>query len=94
MASESSHSAAPAGGGHGASMKSWIAATIIVAGFIVGGVAIIYWNWPAFWIGVGIAVVGTIFGAAVGIMEEVTEYGGGTTVTGGDPQASGVIRPS
>lgn len=74
------------GGGHGASMKSWVAATIIVAGFIVGGVAIIYWNWPIFWIGVGIAVVGCVFAAAVGIMDEVTEYGGGGA--GGDPQSS------
>jgi hypothetical protein len=54
-------------------MKSWAAATIIVIGFIVGGVAIIYWNWPIFWAGVGIAVVGSVFGAAVG---------------GGDPQSS------
>ena len=74
------------GGGHGASMKSWLAATVIVIGFIVGGVAIIYWNWPVFWIGVGIVVVGSVFGAAVGIMNEVTEYGG--SGGGGDPQSS------
>lgn len=76
-----------AGGGHGASMKSWLAATVIVIGFVVGGVAIIYWNWPIFWVGVGIVVVGSILGAAVGIMNEVTEYGGGSA-GGGDPQSS------
>lgn len=74
-------------------MKSWVAATIILAGFIVGGIAIIYWNWPVFWAGVGIAVVGCIIGWAVGIMEDVTEYGGpalsehdraGAPRTGGD----------
>ncbi|MDQ1683960.1 MAG: hypothetical protein QOC82_697 [Frankiaceae bacterium] len=74
------------GGGHGASLKSWLAATVIVIGFIVGGVALIYWNWPAFWIGVGIAVVGSVLAAAVGIMNEVTEYGGGSAGT--DPQSS------
>lgn len=74
------------GGGHGASLKSWVAAAVIVAGFIVGGVAIIYWNWPIFWAGVGIVVLGSVFGAAVGIMSEVTEYGGGGG--GGDPQSS------
>jgi hypothetical protein len=68
-------------------MKSWIAATIIVIGFLVGGVALIYWNWPAFWAGVGVAVLGCVFAAAVGIMNEVTEYGGGT-VSGSDPQSS------
>lgn len=65
-------------------MKSWFAATVIVIGFIVGGVAIIYWNWPIFWIGVGITVIGSIFGAAVGIMNEVTEYGGSGAGSGGD----------
>jgi len=75
------------GGGHGASMKSWLAATVIVIGFIVGGVAIIYWNWPIFWTGVGIAVLGCILAAAVGIMSEVTEYGGGSSA-GSDPQSS------
>jgi hypothetical protein len=75
------------GGGHGASLKSWVAATLIVIGFIVGGVAIIEWNWPIFWAGVGIAVAGGIFGAATGIMDEVTEYGGGGP-GGGDPESS------
>ena len=44
-------------------MRSWLACTVIVAGFIVGGVALIYWNWTAFWIGVAVAVVGCIFGS-------------------------------
>jgi hypothetical protein len=75
------------GGGHGASLKSWLAATIIVAGFIVGGVAIIYWNWPVFWAGVATAVVGCIIAAAVGIMNDVTEYGGATAGRS-DPESS------
>ena len=70
-------------------MRSWLACTVIVAGFIVGGVALIYWNWAAFWIGVALAVVGCIFGWAVNIMEDVTEYGGGQhagTQCGGGPR--------
>jgi hypothetical protein len=74
------------GGGHGASMKSWLAAAVIVIGFTVGGIAIIYWNWPVFWAGVGVTVLGCIFAAAAGIMNEVTEYGGGSP--SGDPQSS------
>ena len=73
-------------------MRSWLACTVIVAGFVVGGVALIYWNWTAFWIGVAVAVVGCIFGWAVNIMEDVTEYGGaqhgGGARGGGDPESA------
>jgi len=65
--------------GHGASMKSWIACLIIIAGFVVGGVAMILWNWPMFWAGVGITVVGCVVARAVHIMEDVSEYGGAGT---------------
>jgi fatty acid desaturase len=65
-----------AGGGHGASMGSWIACLVIIVGFAVGGIALIYWNWPVFWVGVGIVVVGCVIARAVNIMEDVTEYGG------------------
>ena len=72
-------------------MRSWLACTVIVAGFIVGGVALIYWNWLAFWIGVAVAVVGCVFGWAVNIMEDVTEYGAaqyGGGAAGGDPESA------
>jgi hypothetical protein len=40
---------------------SWVAITIIVIGFIVGGVAMVpHPTWWAFWLGVGIVVVGGI----------------------------------
>jgi fatty acid desaturase len=74
-------------GGHGASVKSWIACAIIVAGFIVGGVAMILWNWPMFWVGVALVVVGCVFARAVHIMEDVSEYGG-QSEAGTDPQGS------
>lgn len=75
-----------AGGGHGASVGSWIACVVIIVGFLVGGIAMVYWNWPAFWIGVGVVVVGCVIARAVGIMEDVTEYGG--SAGGGDPEAT------
>ena len=68
-----------AGGGHGASMGSWVACFVIIAGFIIGGVALIYWNWPVFWVGVGVVVVGCVIAKAVNIMEDVTEYGGSSS---------------
>jgi fatty acid desaturase len=72
-------------GGHGASIRSWIACIVIVAGFVVGGVAMILWNWPMFWAGVAIVVLGCVFARAVHIMEDVSEYGG-QPHAGTDPQ--------
>jgi fatty acid desaturase len=74
-------------GGHGASVKSWIACLVIVVGFVLGGVAMIIWNWPMFWIGVAVVVVGCVFARAVHIMEDVSEYGGQHSA-GSDPQGS------
>jgi hypothetical protein len=68
-----------AGAGHGVSVGSWVACLIIVAGFALGGVALIIWNWPMFWAGVGVVVIGCVVGRAVNIMEDVLEYGGNTS---------------
>ena len=76
-----------AGAGHGASIGSWVACLIIIAGFALGGVALIVWNWPMFWIGVGVVVVGCVVARAVNIMDEVLEYG--STGSAGDPEPSG-----
>ena len=73
-------------GGPHASFGSWIACLIIIAGFVVGGIAMIVWNWPMFWIGVGVVVVGSVVAGAVGIMDDVLEYGGSSS--GGDPEPS------
>jgi fatty acid desaturase len=74
-------------GGHGASIKSWIACLIIVVGFVLGGVAMILWNWPMFWAGVAIVAVGCIFARAVHIMDDVSEYGGPHSA-GTDPEGT------
>jgi hypothetical protein len=40
---------------------SWVAVTVIIVGFIVGGVAMVpHPTWWLFWLGTGIAVVGCI----------------------------------
>jgi protein-S-isoprenylcysteine O-methyltransferase Ste14 len=40
---------------------SWVAVAVITVGFIVGGVALVpHPTWWAFWLGVGIAVVGCL----------------------------------
>jgi hypothetical protein len=55
---------------------SWIACVVIIVGVTLGGVAMILWNWPMFWAGVGVTVLGVVIARAVHIMDDVTEYGG------------------
>jgi fatty acid desaturase len=64
-------------GGHGAKLGSWLACLVMLIGTVVGGIALVYWNWTAFWIGVGVFLLGVIFARVVNIMDDVTEYGGG-----------------
>jgi hypothetical protein len=50
---------------------SWVAVSIIIAGFIVGGIALpVGPTWWLFWLGVGIVVVGSIFAASVHIFDD------------------------
>jgi hypothetical protein len=50
---------------------SWVAVTVIIVGFIIGGIALpIGPNWVLFWVGAGIAVAGIIIGAANRIMDD------------------------
>jgi len=52
----------------------WATVVIIIGGFIMGGIALIYWIWPLFWSGVAVVVVGVGLGRAVNIMEAVSVY--------------------
>ena len=50
---------------------SWVAVTLIIAGFIIGGIALpIGPTWVLFWIGAAIVVVGVIFAASIRIMDD------------------------
>jgi hypothetical protein len=50
---------------------SWIAVTIIIVGFVVGGAALILGTvWWLFWAGLGIAAFGGIIAMATGIFED------------------------
>jgi hypothetical protein len=52
--------AAPEAGHHGKPI-SWVAVTVIIIGFVVGGVAMVpHPIWWLFWLGTGIAVVGCL----------------------------------
>ena len=50
---------------------SWVAVSVIIVGFVVGGVALVpHPHWWLFWIGAGIVVVGGIMGAAAHILDD------------------------
>jgi hypothetical protein len=50
---------------------SWVASSIVIVGFIIGGIALpIGPTWWLFWTGVGIVVLGAIIGAAVHIFDD------------------------
>ena len=50
---------------------SWMVTTVVIVGFIVGGIALcIGPSWVMFWLGAGIVVLGGIIGAAVHIFDD------------------------
>lgn len=50
---------------------SWVASSIVIVGFIIGGIALpIGPTWWLFWTGTGIVVLGAIVGAAVHIFDD------------------------
>jgi hypothetical protein len=57
--------------GHHGRPASWVAVSIIIIGFCVGGIALpIGPTWWLFWVGTAIVVVGGIMGAAVHILDD------------------------
>jgi len=53
---------------HGSTPAAWTAVAIITLAFIVGTVAIILANWPMFWVGVALVVVGAAVGKVMSLM--------------------------
>ena len=50
---------------------SWVAVTLIIVGFVLGGIALpIGPSWVLFWVGAAIVVVGSIFAASIRIMDD------------------------
>ena len=50
---------------------SWVAVSIIIVGFIIGGIALTVGpTWWLFWVGAGIVVLGGLMGAAVHIFDD------------------------
>jgi len=50
---------------------SWVAVTLIIIGFVLGGIALpIGPSWVLFWVGAAIVIVGCIFAASIRIMDD------------------------
>jgi hypothetical protein len=50
---------------------SWVAITIIIIGFVCGGLALIIGpTWWAFWLGLGVAVLGLLISMATNIFDD------------------------
>ena len=50
---------------------SWVAVSIIIVGFVVGGIAMVpHPRWWLFWTGAGIVVIGCIVAAAAHILDD------------------------
>jgi hypothetical protein len=59
-------------GKHGGRPSSWLAVGIMIAGFVIGGIALtIGPTWPAFWAGVAVFAVGGVLALAVDIFSDV-----------------------
>lgn len=56
---------------HHGTPASWVAVSIIIVGFVVGGIAMVPSpKWWLFWTGAGIVVVGCIMAAAVRVLDD------------------------
>lgn len=53
---------------HGGTPAAWIAVTVVVIGFVVGGVALVVASVPTFFVGVGVIAVGAVFGKVTAVM--------------------------
>lgn len=54
--------------GHGNTVAAWTAVAIITIAFVVGTLAVILANWPMFWVGVALVVVGAVAGKVLSMM--------------------------
>jgi hypothetical protein len=53
---------------HGNTPAAWTAVAVVLLGFVVGGIGLMIESWPVFWVGVALAPIGVIIGAAMSKM--------------------------
>lgn len=58
---------------HGNTPAAWTTVTLVLLAFVVGGIGLMVYSWPVFWIGVALAPVGVVAGLVLSKMG----HGGG-----------------
>jgi hypothetical protein len=49
---------------------SWVAVSLIMVAFLVGGLALVFSVWALFWVALGVAVIGALMAAGTGIFDD------------------------
>ncbi|GAA1263611.1 hypothetical protein GCM10009677_14080 [Sphaerisporangium rubeum] len=74
MADSAPAQQAHSGQSHAGRPTSWLAVTVILLGFTIGGVALtIGPNWFLFWVGVGVTAIGGVLALIFDIFSDVIE---------------------
>ncbi|TMR98238.1 HGxxPAAW family protein [Nonomuraea basaltis] len=58
-------------GSHGGRASSWLAVTVMLAGFTVAGFGLVAESWTLIWIGAGVFVVGGVLALVFDIFTDV-----------------------
>lgn len=45
---------------HGRTLAAWVGSLVSMVAFIIGGIAVMVQNWPLFWAGVALLIIGLI----------------------------------
>ncbi len=53
---------------HGNTPAAWTGVTIILVGFVVGGIGMVIESWPMFWVGIAMLPLGVIVGKVMSMM--------------------------
>jgi hypothetical protein len=54
--------------GHGNTVAAWVAVSIIMAAFVIGGIAVLTATWTLFWASVVLALLGGVAGKVLQMM--------------------------
>ncbi len=49
---------------------SWVAVSLIMAAFLIGGLSLVFSVWWLFWVSIGIGAVGGLLAVGTGIMDD------------------------
>jgi uncharacterized protein DUF6704 len=63
---------------HGNTPAAWTGVTIILVGFVLGGIGLVASSWVLFWIGVAMFPIGVVAGKVLQLMGHGAETAGMT----------------